>query len=63
MGRCELNASALQLSDLRMSVGKQMYVGSGSIGGRQPMLLDVAANGKLSRLVASAKPEDTAEVP
>ena len=54
-GRFEWTSKGLDLTALRMMVGRETYQGRGSIGGNPPVLLEVAARGKQSRLVGAAE--------
>ncbi len=63
-GRFELAQGTLDLTGVRMTVGKEIYLGRGSIGGRPGVLLEVAStHGKQSRLVGSVAEEVSAPVP
>lgn len=62
-GLFELARGRLDLTAVRMAVGKDIYQGRGSVGGRPSVLLDLACKGKQSRLVASVRPEGTVGAP
>src|SRR5262249_19682240 len=55
-GQFDWSQSGLELSGLQITFGKEVYQGRGSIGGRPPLLLEVAAHGRASRLVAALEP-------
>jgi hypothetical protein len=62
-GRFELTPAGLDLTQIRMAVGKETYEGRGTVGGRPSVLLDLACKGKQSRLIASVHPETTVGAP
>jgi len=57
------SAGGLELTGLRMTLGREVYEGRGSIGGRPAILFEVASSGKSLRLVGVGGEPSTPAVP
>jgi hypothetical protein len=62
-GRFELTRAGLELTAVRMTLGKEIYQGRGSIGGRPQVSFELAADGKSLRLVGAGAVEAGPGVP
>jgi hypothetical protein len=62
-GRFDLHRGVFRLTGLRMTVGREIFRGEGSIGGSPPVLFELAAHGKQVRLLAVQPEEAKANSP